>query len=264
MQGYIFDIRHYSVHDGPGIRTTVFFKGCPLRCLWCHNPESHTHLPVDVAGEKRIGEKRIALPETIGKQVSASEVVQEILKSSIFFEESEGGVTFSGGEPLLQPRFLMEIITMLKSENIHIAIDTCGHAPEALFDEVIAHSDLILFDLKHPDPVAHEKHTGVGNELILRNLQSEIMANKSLIVRIPLIPEFNMDHETYQAMADLLAPLHNLHRIDLLPFHRIADHKYKRLGMQNPVENIYPPGPETVESAAGYFRQRNFNVHIGG
>jgi pyruvate formate lyase activating enzyme len=126
MEGYVFDIRHYSVHDGPGIRTAVFMKGCPLHCHWCHNPESQEMMPVEVVKSKSIGEKLIQMPESIGKKMSPEQVVQEVLKSRVFFEESGGGVTFTGGEPLMQPDFLLDTIKLMKQYNVHVALDTCG------------------------------------------------------------------------------------------------------------------------------------------
>lgn len=264
MTGYVFDIRHYSVHDGPGIRTAVFLKGCPLRCHWCHNPESQEMLPVEIISEKRIGDKLFKVPEIIGKIMSVDEVVAEVLKSRIFFEESGGGVTFTGGEPLMQPGFLEACISRLKNQHIHIALDTCGYAQPRLFDQVIGQVDVVLFDLKHSDSKLHRIKTGAALEPVLRNLGSIAMAGKELYVRIPLIPGFNMSTIVYGQMADILAPLANLRQIDLLPYHHIAAHKYTRMGMSNKMKGVKEPGEKEVDEAVDYFRRRGFKVKVGG
>ena len=213
MDGYVFDIRHYSVHDGPGIRTAVFMKGCPLRCRWCHNPESQEMLPLEIFKEKRIGEKLIQLPETIGKLMSPDEVVEEVLKSQLFFEESGGGVTFTGGEPLMQPGFLMDCIRLMKQHNIHIALDTCGYAQPEQYAEIIAEVDLVLFDLKHSYASLHKDFTGGELQPILRNLRAKAQAKKPLIIRIPLIPGFNMSETIYAEMAKIFSDLPSLQQI---------------------------------------------------
>lgn len=262
--GYVFDIRHYSVHDGPGIRTSVFMKGCPLRCDWCHNPESQLMLPIEVIKEKKIGDKLLKLPETIGKLMLPADVQEEILKSRLFFEESKGGVTFTGGEPLMQPDFLSDCLNLAHRSNIHIALDTCGFAQPQTFNRIIAQTDLVLFDLKHTDSLMHKKFTGAALEPILINLQSEVLAQKPLFVRIPLIPGFNMTLETYHEMAKVLKRLKNLKQVDLLPYHRIASHKYTRLGMQNKMAEINEPKEKEVNEAVSFFMHEGFKTTVGG
>ena len=264
MEGYVFDIRHYSVHDGPGIRTAVFMKGCPLRCRWCHNPESQEMLPVEIVKEKRIGEKLIKMPETIGKLMSPSNVAEEVLKSRLFFEESGGGVTFTGGEPLMQSDFLMECIRLMKQHNIHVALDTCGYTQPEKYAKIIAEVDLVLYDLKHTNANLHREFTGAALEPILRNLQSKAQAEKPLFVRIPLIPEFNMSEAVYAEMAEILASLPSLMQVDLLPYHYIASHKYTRLGMEYKMKGIKEPSRIEVEKALDFFKDRGFKVTIGG
>lgn len=264
MEGYVFDIRHYSVHDGPGIRTAVFMKGCPLRCRWCHNPESQQIQPVEMIKERRIGEKLVKMPETIGKLMSPAQVTDEVLKSQLFFEESGGGVTFTGGEPLMQPDFLMECIRLMKQHNIHVALDTCGYTQTEKYADIIAEVDLVLFDLKHTDSGLHREYTGVALESILRNLQSKAQAEKPLLVRIPLIPDFNMSEDVYAEMAEILAELPSLQQIDLLPYHYIASHKYTRLGMEYKMKGVKEPSKMEVEIAFDFFEGRGFKVTIGG
>ena len=264
MDGYVFDIRHYSVHDGPGIRTAVFMKGCPLRCRWCHNPESQEMLPVELVKEKRIGEKVLQLPETIGKLMTPTEVTEEVLKSRLFFEESGGGVTFTGGEPLMQPEFLLECISLLKQYNIHIALDTCGYAPPELYAKISAEVDLLLFDLKHTDAILHQDFTGGALEPVLNNLRSKALLGKPLFVRIPLVPGFNMSENVYREMAEILSELPDLQQIDLLPYHYIAAHKYNRLGLEYKMKGVKEPDKDEVDLALNFFRRRGFKVTIGG
>jgi len=264
MKGFVFDIRHYSVHDGPGIRTAVFLKGCPLRCRWCHNPESHEMMPVEIIKERRIGDRLLKIPETIGREISPKDVLEEVLKSRMFFEESNGGVTFTGGEPLMQSKFLLECIRLLKDNSIHIAIDTCGYAQPELFAEAITDANLVLFDLKHSDSVLHQEFIGGALEPILRNLQSEALSKKLLIVRIPLIPGFNNSLDVFGEMALILKGLKNLKQVDLLPYHYIASHKYTRLGMDYKMEGVKEPTEKEVKKAVSIFTEMGFKVSIGG
>lgn len=264
MDGYVFDIRHYSVHDGPGIRTAVFMKGCPLRCRWCHNPESQQMQPQELVKEKRIGEKVLQLPETIGKLMSPAEVTEEVLKSRLFFEESGGGVTFTGGEPLMQPEFLLECIRLMKQHNIHVALDTCGYAHRDQYAEIIAAVDLVLFDLKHTDSDLHNDYTGVALEPILRNLRSAAQTVTPVAVRIPLIPDFNMSETVYAEMAEILSELPGLQQVDLLPYHYIAAHKYNRLGLEYKMKGVKEPDKDEVDLALNFFRRRGFKVTMGG
>lgn len=264
MEGYVFDIRHYSVHDGPGIRTAVFMKGCPLCCQWCHNPESQNMMPVEVVKAKSIGDKLVEIPEIIGKRMSPEQVVQEVVKSRVFFEESGGGVTFTGGEPLMQPDFLINTIKLMKQNNLHVALDTCGYAQPAHYNEVISAVDLVLFDLKHINSELHRENTGVDLESVLQNLKSKAQAEKPVIIRIPLIPGFNMFEAVYFEMAEILKGISSLKQIDLLPYHHIASHKYTRLGMEYRMNGIKEPGREEIRKAYDFFVGKGFKVTIGG
>jgi pyruvate formate lyase activating enzyme len=228
VTGTVFDIKRYAVHDGPGIRTTVFFKGCPLQCWWCHNPEGIDPAPQRIleSGIGKIQRKRI-----LGEEMTVNRVLREIEKETIFYDESGGGVTFSGGEPLMQPRFLAALARGCRELGIHTALDTCGHAPTALFDEIRADVDVFLYDLKLIDSGLHRKYTGVDNELILENLNRLDEWGEEVIIRFPVIPGITDTPENLRQMGAHLKTLRNRPRIDLLPYHRMARGKYERLDM---------------------------------
>ncbi|MFH1120529.1 MAG: radical SAM protein [Bacteroidota bacterium] len=264
MKGYVFDIRHFSVHDGPGIRTAVFLKGCPLRCRWCHNPESHEMLPVETIVEKQIDDKLVMIQETIGKSITPEEVLDEVLKSRLFFEESGGGVTFSGGEPLMQPLFLLECIRLMKYNNISVALDTSGYARPDDFSMVLKETDMLLFDLKHTDADMYHEFTNGSLETVLGNLHSAALSEIPIIVRIPLVPGFNMSLNIYTRMAEIISGLKNLLRVDLLPYHYFASHKYSRLGLEFKMKGVKEPDNREVSVAADFFRNFGFEVTLGG
>lgn len=264
MKGCVFDIRHYAVHDGPGIRTAVFLKGCPLRCRWCHNPEGLEQEPAEIILEKRMGDKLIHIPDTLGRLMTADEVADEVLKSRMFFEESGGGVTFTGGEPLMQADFLEACISALRKHHLHIAIDTCGYARPELFDRIAGQADVVLFDLKHSDNKVHTLWTGASLEPVMRNLKSAALSNLPLYVRIPLVPGFNMSTEIYNQMADILWSLKSLQQVDILPYHSIASHKYSRLGLKYQMNDVRPSSKKEVNEVVSFFRDKGFRVSLGG
>ena len=171
MKGLIFDIKRFSVNDGPGIRTTVFFKGCPLKCLWCHNPEGRSGNVQDVISSHMIGNKTFACSESIGREITINEVIDEIEKDRVFYEESNGGVTLSGGEPFFQFEFLAEILKNLKNKNLHIALDTTGYTNNENIIKIKEYVDIFLYDIKLMDDDLHIKYTGVSNNIILKNLK---------------------------------------------------------------------------------------------
>jgi len=215
----LFSIQKFSIHDGPGIRTSLFFKGCPLRCQWCSNPESFE------AGVQADLDERLA-----GKWYSYDEVLQACLSDLVFYEESGGGVTLTGGEVLAQPQAAEAILKLLKANGIHTALETTGFAAAEVFDQVIAHADLLLYDMKHYDDAKHKAGTGVGNGLILQNLKRVIESGKDVLVRVPVIPGYNDSLEDARGFAGLLLSL-GLMRVQLLPFHQFGSQKYETLGL---------------------------------
>ena len=259
--GLTFDIRRYSVHDGPGIRTTVFLKGCPLNCVWCHNPEGILPEPQPMRMSHKLDGKETICNVTVGKWLTASDVFDEIEKDLVFYEESGGGVTFSGGEPLMQAEFLLEMLGRCRNANIHTAVDTSGHSDPELFKEVVKQADMLLFDIKTTDSNAHVKYTGIDNTLIMQNLNSLTGSDISVIIRIPIIPGFNDNHEEMEAIRDTLLPLKkNIRRIDLLPYHRLGRKKYEALGLTQP--KVFKPDTNNYQMSElkSIFRSEGLKV----
>lgn len=253
MQGQIFSIEEFSTFDGPGIRTTVFLKGCPLKCMWCHNPEGQnfasqlmrsfngclhcgacTKAGMEATGTPCLTEESItACPRNLirwcGEAVLPEELVQRLDKLLWMLNSSGGGITFSGGEPLSQPEFLLECLMLLNGKT-HRAVQTSGYASEAVFRKVLSHCDYMLFDLKHMDHLLHRKYTGVSNEPILRNYRILAQSDVPFITRIPLIPGVNDTADNLTATAMLLQSL-QVNRIELLPYNTGAGAKYASVGM---------------------------------
>ena len=271
--GLVFDIKRYAIHDGPGIRLTVFFKGCPLNCWWCHNPEGITPEVQRVEKDAEYADSGFDL---IGEVKTVNQIMDEIYREVLFFDESGGGVTFSGGEPLMQPEFLSALLDQCRSRAIHTALDTCGYAPEAVFKSICQQVDLFLYDLKFIDPVLHRKYTGVDNQLILDNLKTLGRLARPVIVRFPVIPGINSSEANVEEISAFLSDLENVNAIDLLPFHRFAERKYCRLKIPNRIKNrLFPsekefsPGSsdsdrKILESIRKNLESRGFTVRIGG
>jgi len=276
-KGLVFNIQRFSIHDGPGIRTTVFFKGCPLACQWCSNPESISssieimtydvkcikcgHC-IEVCHEKAISivddmrsidRSRCNLClecvkicpsgaiEQAGKYFNVEDLVEEIEKDRIFFNNSGGGVTFSGGEPLSQWRFLVEVLKSCKERGLHTALDTTGYAAWDIFEQVLDYTDLVLYDLKHFDTDIHRKYTGVKNDIILKNIAQTVEKKKTWI-RVPVIPRFNDNEEYMRMLIELILKLNNrnIEKVSLLPYHSWGEQKYERLGQLYPYKDIEP------------------------
>lgn len=298
VRGHIFDIQRYAVNDGPGIRTTVFFKGCPLRCLWCDNPESQASLPqlfyfenlctqshrcvaacptgatrLNRAGKMEIdrglctacGTCVEACPSDAraisGRLVTTAEVMETVKADSLFYRNSGGGVTASGGEPTQQPEFLMELFEECQRAGLDTALDTCGFVKWEVLEPVLEFTDLVLFDIKHLDPERHRELTGVDNRLILENIEKISERGTPLIVRIPLIPGCNDSREALSDMAGLLTRL-NLTRVDLAPYHRLGAAKYSRLGMAYVLDGVEPYSEEQVEEIRIFLEDRGLEVEI--
>jgi pyruvate formate lyase activating enzyme len=234
MRGVVFDIKRFAVHDGPGIRTTVFLKGCPLRCRWCHNPESLEASPCKLPRTYHTGTSVFTEMEEVGREWTVEELMHELRKEKVFMDESGGGVTFSGGEPLFQPAFLKEMLMACKAEGMHTAVDTSGYASPSVLHSILSCTDLFLYDLKIIDSDIHLHWTGVENTIILANFDRLIKEGARVRVRIPLIPGVSdSESENLNAIFRFLEPYRDrLDGIDLLPFHTTATHKYERLGLQ--------------------------------
>lgn len=265
--GIIFNIQRFSIHDGPGIRTTVFFKGCPLRCWWCHNPESHKILPekIDGCNFRRGFDQSFTLDkDEVGKEISTFELMQEIVKDRVFYEESNGGVTFSGGEPLMQPEFLKEALVECKANGIHTAIDTSGFASTEIIADIAQSTDLFLYDIKLMSEDEHQNYTGVSNQRILKNLIEVDKLGKKIIIRIPIVPELTDTNENLYAIRGFISCLQNIIEIDLLPYHRIGEGKYKKYGRENKMNDTASPEINNLEKIRQFFNESKLKVKIGG
>lgn len=240
-KGMIYDIQRYSLHDGPGIRTIVFLKGCPLRCLWCSNPES-LRIEPEYMGHGVHGDEKTL----VGKEMSVSEVMKVLIRDRVFYEGSGGGVTLSGGEVLAQPEFASEIIKEARQEKIHTVVETSGYSEFEIVWKVLEHVDLILYDIKGMDAESHRRDTGVSNDLILRNLQELSRKGKEIIVRVPLIPKHNANVENLQSIFDF-STQNGIKKIELLPYHRFGESKYERLSKNYALEGLKTQARETIE-----------------
>jgi pyruvate formate lyase activating enzyme len=220
-KGIVFDIKEFAVHDGPGIRVTVFMKGCPLRCSWCHNPEGLLREPQIMRGSA--GERMA------GQVYTSAELAARLSSQAELMQMGEGGVTFSGGEPVAQARFVAEVMDQL--DNLHVVLDTSGHADEADFRWVASKTNLVYFDLKLADPAQHRLHTGVDNARILQNLDVLEDLGVPFVVRVPLIPGVTDTVANLSAIARLVSGMPGLQRVDLLPYNRAAGAKYAACGL---------------------------------
>lgn len=261
----IFDIKRFAVHDGPGIRTTVFLKGCPLRCAWCHNPESQEKDPLSVDIMRKVNGKSVPGLKVYGEKMEVEQVVEILVKDIHFYEESGGGVTFSGGEPLMQPVELAQLLEACKTQGLHSTVDTCGFAREVDFERIMDFTDLFLFDLKNMDPGLHRKYTGVDNSLILSNADFLLEKGATVIFRIPVIPGINTTEGEVSAMVSFLkARADKLTEIHLLPYHRIAESKYRRLGMEERMAKVAEPDEAFIRQLKKEFERTGLEVIIGG
>jgi pyruvate formate lyase activating enzyme len=264
MKGIIFDIKHFAVHDGPGIRQTVFFKGCPLNCWWCHNPESQEIYPEKYNRVNKLDGKEFKKEVTVGYKTTVDKLFETISGDKIFFEESDGGVTFSGGEPLMQANFLYEIIKKCKETGIHTCLDTTGFASEKTIEKIAEVTDLFLFDIKLIDNELHQKYTGIPVDGILRNLTWLDENKKNVILRFPVIPEITNTKKNLSEIKSFMKSLQNINRIDLLPYHNISNGKYERFKKVNKMKKTYPLSNSEMNSLKSEFEGIGFKVGIGG
>ena len=294
--GIIFNIQRFSIHDGPGIRTTVFLKGCPLRCKWCSNPEGMSRTQeifihdekciqcgkckeacpedaiISLEGTKRIDFEKCthcmecarACPtntlESVGEYVSINEIVEEVKKDALFYDNSGGGVTLSGGEPLLQWNFTTGLLKSCKEQGLHTALDTTGFASWEIMREVLKHVDLVLYDVKHMDESLHIQGTGVSNKTILENLEKTASIKKTWL-RFPIIPGFNDSHENVEKLAYLGAKL-GVEKVSLLPYHEWGRHKYKWLGRDYPLLFHAMISDDELEKIKTVFEEKGLNVTL--
>jgi len=300
-QGTIFDIKRYAIHDGPGIRTTIFFKGCPLTCMWCHNPESHVLKPEILYWEERCiqcGACVEACPEEAltwkdggldtdrsrcngcgtcvsvcpagarelaGRTVTVDNVMHEVKKDTLFYEESGGGITLSGGEPLAQPEFCLALLQRCRSLGIKTALDTSGYAPEETLLAIAEFVDLFLYDLKSMDEKRHRAYTGVSNTEILRNLKQLDKLGKRIWIRFPLIPGINDDLDHVTRLGEFVATLSSVEAIHVLPYHRGGAAKRSRLGWTDPPSSLTPPTGKMTDAVLARLREIvRIPVRLGG
>jgi len=262
-EGIIFDLKRYAVNDGPGLRITVFMKGCPLRCAWCHNPESQSMVPEAIIKEQKVGNRTFRRNETVGRKYTVSTLMAEIDKEWIFMEESGGGVTFSGGEPLMQPGFLEAALKACKERGYHTAVDTCGYASASVFQQIAPFTDLFLFDIKHTDPNRFQEQTGGQLQPVLSALHLLGKLKKKVIIRFPLIPGYNDDAKTLSEVRTLMEQ-ENLSELHVLPFHTIGHGKYPRLERNNPMAETAPPTAELTARVVAHFQEAGIKVKVGG
>ncbi len=264
MEGIIFDIKHYALHDGPGIRQTVFLKGCPLSCWWCHNPESRSREPFSFRKEEKVDGHVVVEQETVGRKITVQDLMKEIEKDTLLFEESHGGVTFSGGEPMLQFDFLLKVLKLCKHQEMHTCVDTTAYVSKEKLKQAAVFTDLFMVDLKQMDGALHKKYTGVDNALILENIRKLDEWGKKFWIRYPLIPGMNDQEENQLRMLAFLQKLQHKPLISILPYHKIGSHKYKRFELEYKMNGTHEPDAEHVEKVKNLFEQAGFETHVGG
>jgi len=292
-------MQRFSVHDGPGIRTTIFLKGCSLRCFWCQNPEG-IHLKPEIMffQDRCIGCGRCltACPEgarlirdgkpaylrekcvacgkctqtcyagasvLAGKLMTVDEVAEEVLRDRIFYETSKGGVTLSGGDPLVQHNFSLSLLERCKDEELHTAIETAANCPWNVLAKLLPATDLIMMDIKHLDPNKHREVTGVSNELILENARRLAQTDKPLIIRVPVVPTVNDSPEDIEAIAQFVQSFPNLQYLELLPFHRLGESKYHALGLDYHASQARTPTKDEMRELASKTKKFGIEVRVG-
>lgn len=256
VKGRIFDIQRFSVHDGPGIRTIVFLKGCRLRCRWCCNPESQEYAIQEMNKDGKI--------EVVGRDVTVGEVIEEVLKDRIFYARSGGGLTLSGGESMCQPDFAAALLQEAHAHGINTAIETTACAPAEVVDRIIPHVDTVLMDIKHINSEKHKAFTTQPNELILQNAKRIADSGANLIIRVPVIPGFNDTEEEIRAIAEFASGLRNVKQLHLLPYHAFGSDKYRWLGRDYTLPDIKTPSDEHMHRLLEVVNETRLYGQIGG
>jgi glycyl-radical enzyme activating protein len=303
LTGLVSDFQRFSINDGPGIRTIVFLKGCPLHCVWCSNPETvssrpeimfiphncigcgrclkecpHNSIHVLEEGEKQVDREKCVLPECgkcqricnanainiSGRYLTVLEVMAVLERDREFYERTGGGVTFSGGEPFAQPQFLRELARTAKARNLHTAVETCGFVTWETIRSVLDFMDLVLYDIKHMDPERHIRGTGVPNELILENMKRINSAGISIRARLPLIPGYNDSVENIRATAAFIAGLSNLEALDILPYHRMGEPKWGQLDRSYALHGLAPHTKKQLDKLVAIAQEYGIEVTLGG
>lgn len=255
-RGRIFDIQRFSVHDGPGIRTIVFLKGCVLRCQWCCNPESQSYeiQRMTLGGEEK----------TVGQDVTVEEIWSKLISDRAYYRRSGGGVTLSGGESLCQPDFAVALLRACKESGLDTAMESTGYADYAVIERYLPYLDHYLMDIKHMDSEKHKRFTTRPNELILENARKLARDAKHLVIRIPVIPTFNDTVEEISAIADFVKSLDGVREMHLLPYHMMGTDKYAGLGREYTLSHIVPPTKEHMQTLLDAVLARGLQAQIGG
>ena len=298
--GHVFSIERYAIHDGSGIRTLVFFKGCPMRCLWCSNPEGMSFQPDLMYSETlciacgacveacpqdalSIGEERLTVDrdacdlcgacpavcyagalEMSSYEVSVDEVLEEVEKDRAFYEVSGGGITLSGGECLAQPAFACELLRASKERGLHTAIETCGYYPFDVLEAALPSVDFIYYDIKHMDDDVHRRLTGVSNQPVLENLVRLASYPVDICVRMPVVPTLNDSTENVEALARFVRDLRTVPAVELLPYHQLGLGKYQKLGLTYPISEVPAPDDARMKELAAVFARHGMTCSIGG
>ena len=256
VKGRIFDIQRFSVHDGPGIRTIVFLKGCRLRCRWCCNPESQEYAIQEMNKDGKI--------EVVGRDVTVGEVIEEVLKDRIFYARSGGGLTLSGGESMCQPDFAAALLQEAHAHGINTAIETTACASAEVVDRIIPHVDTVLMDIKHVNSEKHKAFTTQPNELILQNAKRIADSGANLIIRVPVVPGFNDTEQEIRAIAEFASGLRNVKHLHLLPYHAFGSDKYRWLGRDYTLPDIKTPSDEQMHRLLEVVNETRLYGQIGG
>lgn len=299
MTAKYIDIKKFAVHDGPGIRTTLFLKGCPLHCKWCHNPESISFdkqlsylstkcigcgecVTVCPTSSHSISEnghifnrqgcigcgacEEACLADALklyGKEITVEEAYDVIMEDKSFYDNSGGGATISGGEPMMQADFVAELFKKLRESGVHTAIDTCGYVKYSEYEKVIPYTNMFLYDLKHIDSDKHKAAVGKPNELILENLLKLDKTGIDIEIRIPFVPGINTDEETVRGMAEFMSRCKHITRVKVLPYHSLAGSKYESLDMENTLPRVDSPSDEMLDWAADIISSYGVNAISG-